>query len=194
MRWWRSAPSAAEAQAAPQGAPDSYAQWSDCLDRLARGDDDAHCLQQMLRGRLSWTGGVAPLFVERLNGEVNRRLHACADRLARDLRLSADETHVVRALLQARQQLGFIHQLCVLPVLPEDVRSQLAAEVNKFAERSQRSLLDTAQADRSGRLASLVRNNPLPRYAREAHADAVPTDAAAPTPTGGAPRRRQILF
>lgn len=178
-----------------EAAPQSYAQWSTWLDRLAQGDDDARCLAQLHQGQLSWSGGVAPLFVERISTEVQRRLGLCAERLTRNLRLGADESLVVRALLQARHELAFIHQLCRLPAVPESTRSQLGAEVRKFAERAQQSLLDTAQSDRSGRLASLLRHNALTRYANppaqnELHDTPAPTTVET---AAGAPRRRNIL-
>ena len=68
-----------------EAAPQSYAQWSTWLDRLAQGDDDARCLAQLHQSQLSWSGGVAPLFVERISTEVQRRLGLCqggVDRIA----------------------------------------------------------------------------------------------------------------
>ena len=177
-----------------QGAPASYAQWSQCLDALARGDDDENCLQTLYAGSLHWSAGVAPLFVERLSGEVQRRLNVCADRLQRDLHGSGHESLVVRAIVQARTQLYFVHRLCLLPALPSDTRSQLADEVRKFAERSQHSLEDSARADRSGQLATLLRNNPLTRYvalAQPPDVQSPPTPASMPAQS---PRKRNILL
>lgn len=151
----------------------TYAQWSECLDRLAQGLEDEQCLARMARGQLAWGTGVGPLFVKRLSEELQRRLTACAERMTRDLRSSAAEAQVVRAILQARSQLFFLHRLCQLPALTETARTQLTDEVKRFAERSQQSLLDSAQADRSGRLASVLRHTPLTRY-----------DAPGPEPTG----------
>lgn len=190
MQQWQNPEFAPGEASMQQEDPQTYAQWSALLEQLARGDDDAHCLQQLRQGTLSWTGGVAPLFAQRMSDEVHRRLRVCADRLGRDLRLGSDETQVVRALLQARAQLGFIHQLCHLPALPADIRARLAAEVSTFAEKSQRSLMDSARGDRTGRLAFLVRNTPLLHYQRDG-AGAPP--AAAPIATSTR-RRRQILL
>lgn len=174
-------------------APRTYAQWSSWLDRLGHGDDDVHCLEQLRQGQLSWTSGVAPLFLQRLGDEIQRRLRECQDRMNRNLRLGGtDETLVVRALLQTRSELAFLHQLCQLPALPEATRQQLSDGLHKFAELSQQSLLDSAQADRSGRLASLLHHNPLTRYTTVSGAA---TDPVSPTaaPADGPPRRRTIL-
>jgi hypothetical protein len=189
----------ADATAQPPAVPQSYAQWSECLDLLAAGQHDADCLSRMQSGRLDWTVGVAPLFVQRLGDELQRRLTMCADRMTRDLRDSTAEVQVVRTILQARAQLLFAHRLCQLPALPDNVRSQLLDEVRRFAERSQQSLLGSAQADRSGRLASVLRHNPLTRYddpgsAAPAPGAASAAPAVAPHPPAGAQaRRRNIL-
>ena len=84
----------------------------------------------------------------------------------------------------------------MLPTLPPDTRSQLASEVRKFAERSQQSLEASALTDRSGQLATLLRNNPLTRY------DALVPQAQPPTPAPSASactpapssRKRNILL
>lgn len=185
-------------------APQAYAQWSRCLDALAEGDKDEDCLHQLYEGQLEWTGGVAPMFAKRIGDEVQRRLGVCADRLTRDLKIGGHETLVVRAILQARGQLNFIHRLCHLPVLHEASRLHLSAEVRKFAERSQQSLEDSALADRSGQLVTLLRNNPLTRYldvtmaqptpdaAEPSRSAAVPSNSSAGSATG--PRKRNILI
>lgn len=185
--------------APPQG-PRTYAQWSECLDRLASGTQDEACLVEMSRGELSWSGGVGPLFAQRLADEFNARLTRCSGHLTRDLRTGADEGAVVRAILNARQSLFFLHRLAQLAVFAETLRAHLTSEVRKFAERSQKSLEDSAQADRSGRLRLLLQNNNLLRYDAlvPSTAAALSTPASASAVTGTPPssgtRRRNILI
>ena len=75
-----------------------------------------------------------------------------------------DRNQVVRAILNARYALHFLHRLAQLASFPETLRTHLADEVKKFAQRAQDSLENSAKADRSGRLAVLLRNNTLLRY------------------------------
>lgn len=196
---------------APQTGPQTYAQWSACLDRLASGLEDEACVALMGQGRLEWSGGVGPLFAQRLADEFNARLTRCSEHLTRDLRAGADEGSVVRAIVNARQSLFFLHRLAQLPAFAETLRLHLTGEVRGFAQRSQQSLEDSARSDRSGRLRLLLQNNPLLRYdtltvalplpspAPSAMAAAAPgaaaPGAAAPmaTPPAGA-RRRNILI
>lgn len=201
IRDWFSRPAVTASPAAESAAgdaPQSYAQWSQCLDALAKEDNDAACLQQLENGQLEWTAGVAPMLGKRISEEVQRRLQGCSDRLARDLRLGAQETLIVRAVLQGRVQLGFIHRLCQLPVMPAATQQHLQSEILRFAERAQKSLEDTAKADRSGQLATLLRNNPLTGYDRTPGSSPpihnVPlATATLPPASAAAPRRRNIL-
>lgn len=171
----------------------SYAQWSSCLDALSKSDNDESCLKRLRAGSLNWTGGVAPMFVERVSHEVQRRLGICSTRLTRDLQMGAQEVVIVRAIVQARQQLDFVHRLCHLPALPETTRQQLAAEVATFAQRAQSSLQDSAKADRSGRLEVLFKNNPLTRYLG-AGASSLPCSSPEVSSSGSKPTKRNILL
>ncbi len=179
--------------------PTTYAEWSACLECFDQGRDDADILRLMKQGSLSWTSGVANMFSERISTTFNARLQRCADQLTRDLRTGTDELTLVRAMLGARRMLATLYQLAVVPSFPPLLRDHLLSELKAYATRSQQSLEDSAKHDRSGRLASIIRNNSLLRY-----------DEAAAMETGGAqpaacnassmpmsqsgPRKRNILI
>lgn len=163
--------------------PRAYAEWSACLDRLAEGTQDEACLDCMRQGELSWSGGVATLFSQRVVAEFNARLTRCSEHLTRDLRVGADENLIIRAILNARYALHFLHRLAQLASFPETLRTHLTDEVRKFAQRAQESLENSAKTDRSGRLPVLLRNNTLLRY------DALPDPALSSDAGGGAASR-----
>lgn len=177
--------------------PRTYAQWSACLERLATGLEDEACLDQMRRGELSWAGGVATLFSQRLVAEFNTRLTRCSEHLTRDLRVGMDESLIVRAMLNARHALHFLHRLAGVDAFPDTLRTHLTDEVRKFAQRAQESLENSARTDRSGRLPVLLRNNPLSRYEALTAAPVVADARAGLPPVPDAPasgmRRRNIL-
>lgn len=188
--------------AIPLVAPDSYAQWSECLERLSSGLEDEACLLCMAAGKLSWTGGVATLFADRLGQEVNARLRRCSDGLTRDLKSTGDESSVVRAIMNARQALFFLDRLVNIPAFPEVIRTHWTDEVKKFAQRAQKTLEDSARSDRTGRLVVLLRNNNLERYrdiqmrpplATELAPAVVVSSSTSSTVTGAGMRRRTIL-
>ncbi|MDN0076076.1 hypothetical protein QU481_14395 [Crenobacter sp. SG2303] len=156
----------------PVTAPVTYAEWSVCLDMLEQGQDDEQILALMEAGTLSWTSGVANLFSERIGNAFSIRLQRCADRLTRDLRNSFEETTLVLSLLNTRQTLTFLQSVARLSSLPDMLRAHLQEELKRYAEQSQASLENSAKHDRTGKLASLIRNNNLLRY------DALPPMAA----------------
>lgn len=172
------------AASAPVETPRSYAQWSACLDRLAEGTQDEACLDAMRAGDLNAAGGVMTLFSKRLADEFNARLTRCSEHLTRDLRIGGQESLVVRAILNARKRLAFLHRLAQVEIFPATLRTHLTDEVRKFAQRAQQSLEDSARADRTGRLLVLLRNNPLVRY--ECATPAAPARAASPSPASAA--------
>ncbi|MDH1301057.1 hypothetical protein [Achromobacter sp. GD03932] len=175
-------------------APRSYAQWSACLDRLSEGLHDEACLDAMRAGDLNASGGVVTLFSRRLADEFNARLTRCSEHLTRDLRVGGEESLIVRAILNARKHLAFLHRLAQVEIFPATLRTHLIDELRKFAQRAQQSLEDSAKTDRSGRLLVLLRNNPLVRY--ESAVAGVPAAGATAQPpisqTGA--RRRNIIL
>lgn len=170
----------------------TYAQWSKCLDLLATGHQDEACLLNMSQGTLTLVGGVVPLFSKRLAEEFNARLSRCSDVLTRDLQRSSDESDVVRAILNARKTLAFLHRLAHTPSFPETLRTHLSDEVRKFAQRAQTSLEDSAKTDSTGRLKVVLRNNNLSRY--EDTVVEPMTQTSTPLPSSGGSRRRNILI
>lgn len=144
--------------------PATYAEWSDCIDAFELGEQDDNIVITMSGGTLNWNSGVATLFSERISSAFSARLQRCAHRMERDFRTGGDETTVVRALLDTRRTLTLLHRVATIPPFPDMLQEHLAAEVRRYAERAQQSLEDSSRHDRSGRLASLMRNNSLLCY------------------------------
>lgn len=176
--------------------PETYAQWSALLDVFLQGHEDDACLHCMARGRVSWTGGVAATFSQRLIEVVNLRLARLSERLTRDMHQVRDEAAMLRAIMNARQQLRLLDRLARLPSLPHMLRDHLVQELAAFARRAQTSLEDSARHDSSGRLRVALRNNSLLNYGGGGEPAPAPAPAAAvPGPAGGSrPGSRRILF
>lgn len=178
----------------PAGTPPTaYAEWSDCLERLAQGLDDEQVIALMAAGTLDWSAGVATLFSTRISEVFSIRLQRCADRLTRDLQHGMDETVLVRALLNARQTLSLLLRVASLSGFPERLRIHLRQELDRHAGQTQDSLERSAAQDRSGRLVSLIRHNSLRRFDA---APPIPTSPACPPVAAVAPggsRKRLFL-
>ena len=141
-------------------APESYAEWADVLDALASRRNDAEVLSAMQAGTLPWQSGVAERFARRLIDTVNGRMNAATDQFQKNMsRSRGQESLIVQAVLGLRKELQFLARVMDIPVIPEKDRSQYVQMMRKQADQIQKSLEDSARTDRTGKLASIVRNH-----------------------------------
>lgn len=140
--------------------PHTYAEWVGVLDKLKDKEDDQEVLQAMLRGTVEWQSGVAERFSKRLIDTVNHRMNCATDKFQREISRSlGQERAIVQALLALRKELGFLAEAINLPALPAKDRSHYHQLVISQADSIQKSLEDSAKKDRTGKMASIVRNN-----------------------------------
>ena len=146
--------------ASPIAPPQTYAQWVSVLDMLKNKTDDEAVLEAMLQGKIEWQTGVAERFSKKLIDTVNDRMNGATDKFQREMnRTNGQERAIVMALLALRKELSFLAKAINLPVLPEKDRHHYHQLVINQANSIQSSLESSAKADRSGKLASIVRNN-----------------------------------
>lgn len=140
--------------------PKTYSEWIAILDVLkAKSDDDA-VLSAMQKGTIEWQSGVAERFVKKLIDAINYRMNAASDKFQKEMtRSNGQERAIVQALLALRKELSFLSKVINLPAIPEKDRQQYYQLVISQANSMQSSLEDSAKKDRSGKLASIVRNN-----------------------------------
>lgn len=176
--------------------PTTYAEWSDCLDRLINGGLQTSDLPILDLGRIEWSKGSAERFASRFADAYNQVLSQCADCLQKNLSLAANnEFDIVKALTVARRTLTFLFQISLLNPIPEDLRKYLQETVDRYAKQAQSSLEQSARSDRSGRLTSLLKNNSLLNFNREKAA--IPPDSSGHSDSEAAgnlkPQRRILL-
>ncbi len=140
--------------------PKTYSDWVAVLDMLKAKSDDEAVLYAMQKGTIEWQSGVAERFSKKLIDVINYRMNAASDRFQKEISHSnGQERIIVQALLALRRELRFLSQAVSLPVIPEKERKQYYQLVINQADNMQSSLEDSAKKDRSGKLASIVRNN-----------------------------------
>lgn len=140
--------------------PRTYSEWVAVLDILKDKSDDEAVLSAMQRGTIEWQSGVAERFTKKLTDVINYRLNAASDKFQREMsRCQGQERAIVMALLALRKELAFLAKAINLPAIPEKDRRQYYQLVIDQANSVQKSLEDSAKKDRSGKLASIVRNN-----------------------------------
>lgn len=141
-------------------APHTYSEWVSVLDIFKSRSNDSEVLAAMREGTVEWQSGVAERFSKRLIDSVNFRMNAASDKFQKDMsRAYGSEGAIVQSLLALRKEMSFLAQAINLPVLPEQERQHYLQLVIEQANTMQKSLEDSAKKDRSGKLASIVRNH-----------------------------------
>lgn len=140
--------------------PKTYAEWATVLDMLKDKTDDEAVLDAMLKGTIEWQSGVAERFAKKLIDVINFRMNAASDKFQVEMnRARGQERAIVQALLGLRKEMCFLAKAINLPAIPEKDRCQYYQLVLSQADSMQSSLEESAKKDRTGKLASIVRNN-----------------------------------
>lgn len=141
-------------------SPHTYSEWVAVLDMLKNKTDDEAVLDAMLHGTVEWQSGVAERFAKKLIDVVNYRMNSASDKFQKEMgRAYGQERAIVQALLALRKEMAFLAKAINLPALPEKDRQHYYQLVISQANSMQSSLEDSAKKDRTGKLASIVRNN-----------------------------------
>ena len=141
-------------------APHTYAEWASVLTLLKDKTDDDAVLAAMQAGTIEWQTGVAERFSKKLIDAVNSRMNAASDKFQLDIqRTGGQERAIVQALLALRKEMRFLTRVLDIRAIPEQDRAQYVGLVRAQADAMQKSLEDSAKADRTGKLSSIIRNN-----------------------------------
>ncbi len=145
--------------------PHTYAEWVSVLDAFKNKTNDTQVLSAMQNGTIEWQSGIADRFMKRLLESLNARLNAATDKFQKDsARAGMSEGAIVQALSALRRELAFLEKAVDIPALPEKERNQIHQIVIDQADQIQKSLEDSARKDRSGKLASIVRNTRVNKF------------------------------
>lgn len=140
--------------------PEIYAEWCDVLDVLKAGTTDSEVLAAMSAGTLAWQSGVAERFMRRLTDALNARLERAMSSFNQQMG-HGGEADIVGAITSLRATMRFLQQVASIEAIPLEQRTSLVDGIAQQAQSIQDSLIDSAQSDRTGRLASIIRNNPV---------------------------------
>jgi hypothetical protein len=141
-------------------SPKTYSEWAEIFDMLKSKTDDNAVLQALHGGTVEWQSGVAERFAKKLTDTVNARMNAATDKFQRDMNNArGHEGHIVQALLALRKEMNILSQAVNLPAIPDNDRDRYYRLVLTQADKIQASLEDSAKKDRSGKMASIVRNH-----------------------------------
>lgn len=142
--------------------PKTYAEWTEIFAVLADRSADEEVLGAMREGSIEWQSGVADRFSQKLIETVNGRMDRATDRFNKEMsRAAGAERAIVGALTALRRELAFLLDVMGISAIPEEHRERFRSIVKTQAATIQSSLDDSARRDRSGKLASIVRNTKI---------------------------------
>ena len=140
--------------------PHIYYEWVELLEAIKEKTDDNAVLNALRQGTVVWEPVIAERLTIALFDSINSRIAEATERFRQDINRAGDqESQIVRALLALRKEMGFLYSVTDLPAIPERERKHYCSLVRKNADDIQKSLEDLAKTDRSGKTASIVRNN-----------------------------------
>ncbi|MCE2563160.1 hypothetical protein [Komagataeibacter sp. FNDCF1] len=145
------------------GAPETYAEWSAWFERFERGGEDDVLLELASRGKVNWSSGMATSFATRAASTLHARMEAIRLMLQKHLGTGRDEGDLGRAVVNARRAFAQLSRYAALPCWPDPLPGQLADMISQTTRAIQQSLLESAATDRTGRLAKMLRDNPVDR-------------------------------
>lgn len=160
----------------------TYADWSQWFEAFAEGGQDDYLLSRAAASTpMLSSGGLADTFARRASETLGMRLDGVGLMLQSGLSRVRTDQDAVRAILNARNAFVLLRRYAELPCWSEALRSGLASLIEQHMAERQKTLLRNAAADRSGRLAAAIRNNPLDRSGPIAHRslDALPAVGSA---------------
>lgn len=140
--------------------PKTYAEWVVILDMLKDKCDDENVLLAMKQGTIEWQSGVAERFSRKIVDAINQRMNMATDKFQKEMsRAGGQERVIVQALLSLRKEMRFLADAIYIDAIPQETIEHYHKLVTEQADNIQKSLEDSAKMDRTGRLASIVRNN-----------------------------------
>ena len=138
-------------------APKIYADWVKAFNIVKSAEDDEAILALMQEGEIVWQSGVAERFLKKIVDTVNFRLNRATDNFQKSH--GTDENELIKSVMQLRKELQFTLKIVDIKALPVkekmEIRNMIIAQSNAIQE----SLEKRAASDRSGKLASVLKNN-----------------------------------
>ena len=138
-------------------APKIYADWIKVFDVLKSGEDDEAILPLMQEGEIVWQSGVAERFLRKIVDAVNFRLNRAIDNFHKAPKV--DENELIKAMMQLRKELQFMLKVVDIKTLPAKEKSEISNMIIAQSNTIQDSLEKSSESDRSGKMASIIRNN-----------------------------------
>ena len=149
----------------PIKPPYVYFEWVKAFDMLVDKTDDAEVLSALQQGTIVWQPDISGRFSNKLVDSINARMKVATDKLHRDMgNARGQEGSIAQAMLAMRKEIAFLSQIVSIPAIPEENREQYNEQLRSRAGDIQSAIEESARADRTGKLESIVRNHKITAF------------------------------
>lgn len=139
--------------------PSSYSEWHTLMDEISSAPRNNDYIQMVRMGTVSWTSGVAERFIQTVSNTIRNRINTAQDIYQRQIKNSkGGDMAVANALSVLTKEYRYLYQLSAALPIPSEYVEQMKKIIQDQANQTYDSLMDSAKADRTGKLASIVRS------------------------------------
>lgn len=139
--------------------PSSYSEWHTLMDEISSAPRNNDYIQMVRMGTVSWTSGVAERFIQTVSNTIRNRINTAQDVYQRQIKNSkGGDMAVANALSVLTKEYRYLYQLSAALPIPSEYVEQMKKIIQDQANQTYDSLMDSAKADRTGKLASIVRS------------------------------------
>lgn len=139
--------------------PSSYSEWHTLMDEISSAPRNNDYIQMVRMGTVSWTSGVAERFIQTVSNTIRNRINTAQDVYQRQIKNSkGGDMAVANALSVLTKEYRYLYQLSAALPIPFEYVEQMKKIIQDQANQTYDSLMDSAKADRTGKLASIVRS------------------------------------
>lgn len=140
-------------------APTSYSEWCSLMDEISTSPRNEDYIQLIRQGSISWTSGVAERFIQCVANTLKKRINAAQDVYQRQMHNSmGTDIGISRALSVLAKEYRYLYQLASALPIPAEHMQQMRKLIQDQADQTHQNLMDSARADRTGKLAAIVRS------------------------------------
>lgn len=139
--------------------PNSYSEWRILMDEIGNSPRNDDYIQMVHQGSVSWTSGVAERFIRCVSNTMEKRINSAQNVFQKQMRGSSGaDMEVARALSVLTKEYRYLHQLALALPIPAEYVQQMKKMIQDQADLTHKNLMDSAKADRTGKLASIVKS------------------------------------
>ena len=139
--------------------PSSYSEWHTLMDEISSAPRNNDYIQMVRMGTVSWTSGVAERFIQTVSNTIRNRINTAQDVYQRQIKNSkGGDMAVANALSVLTKEYRYLYQLSAALPIPSEYVEQMKKIIQDQANQTYDNLMDSAKADRTGKLASIVRS------------------------------------